>query len=61
MLTTDASRDRFTDEEWDLHIAGRCCYLGEYGIPYYKHCGQPRDGESIYCGPHTAEVQEMYP
>jgi hypothetical protein len=49
---TDDSHPNFTDEEWALYRAGKCCMVIEYGtIHGVVHCAQPRyDG--LYCAEH---------
>jgi hypothetical protein len=50
-------RSRFTDHEWALYQAGRCCYQTAYGLPWSAWCEQPRleDHPLGYCAEHARE------
>lgn len=54
-MTVD--RARFTDHEWALYQAGKCCYLVAYGLPWMEWCELPSvpDHPLGYCHIHESE------
>jgi hypothetical protein len=53
----EAHRRRFTDHEWQLYLAGKCCYQTAYGLPWSTWCEQPSQGGHPlgYCAEHAPE------
>jgi hypothetical protein len=50
-------RSRFTDHEWALYQAGKCCYQTGYGLPWMTWCERPSvPGHPLgYCATHAEE------
>lgn len=53
----DPDRARFTDHEWALYQAGKCCYQTAYGLPWMEFCELPSvpDHPLGYCHNHESE------
>jgi len=56
------SRNRYTDEEWALAVAGRCGW-NTANYPRLEWCGQPSDPNSFYrfCTEHDQQAREEAP
>jgi len=55
------SRDRYSDEEWELASSGRCG-MDVANYPRLEHCEKPSDPKSFYrfCPDHDEDARE-YP
>ncbi len=56
-------RDRYTDEEWELAVAGRCSWNENVpGRRELHYCGWLADPDSAYrfCGTHDWAIREDY-
>jgi hypothetical protein len=61
MTPRDLFRDRFTDDEWRLYKAGKCCWQTAYGMPWMAYCGKrsKRGHPFGYCREHAREMTEQ--
>lgn len=53
-------RAQFTDMEWSIFRAGRCCWVVAYGVGRIDHCGESRQQRHIYCLCHTENILRDY-
>jgi len=53
-------RNRFTDKEWKIASAGKCCWQTGYGLPWITYCRKPSmPGQPFgYCRQHDRELRE---
>ena len=60
-MDEEGFRSRFTDTEWELYEAGKCCWQTAYGLPWMEWCGQPSmpDQQFGYCREHDRELREQ--
>jgi hypothetical protein len=53
-------RSRFTDTEWAIYKAGRCCWQTAYGTPHIRYCRKrSKRGQRFgFCAQHDRELVE---
>jgi hypothetical protein len=57
-----ARRSQFTDTEWKLFKAGKCCWQTAYGMPWIRYCKKRSQPGHVYgyCRAHARELAEQY-